>query len=395
MSPLMKKLTTDSRKPLPKESDKDDSQTDIVIFDSKSVVNYDPYQDPKILALYFQVLKLSTTYFRPVLYSEDYISLIMNKKYYLLISPSRNLKQECCTLEEFNEDQYIEVLRRSEVRRGNFYFIGMGYPVLNNFLLMRRWSTITCNLLKDAAFANSLRWAYINSNLHRRVIFNSHKLTESKKLISAGYLDSSSTRTNLWFSDKYSRDWIIPKARKSSRIKTSRVLNILDLLGVQSRLLYKKPHNPTPNTLNLLSFYEPSFHHLLGRCQYYSSLWAMRYFTNPRYHYYTEGVFSLSPLLLYSTALTFPNSTSQGLNPRDLYYNYFSGKDNRNLLAQQTPVYPLRVRNDLVINRPRKSLNGEKKGHIIIVTKPISAAEASLYTPVVVPTFDSQKGNLL
>lgn len=137
MSPLMKKLTTNSRKPLPKDLDKGDSQTDIVIFDSKSAINYDPYKDPKILALYFQVLKYSTTNLRPVLNSEDYISLIINKKYYLLISPSRNLKQECYT-GWFDEDQYIEVLRRAEVRRGNFYFIGMGYPVLNNFLLMRR-----------------------------------------------------------------------------------------------------------------------------------------------------------------------------------------------------------------------------------------------------------------
>jgi hypothetical protein len=117
----------------------------------------------------------------------------------------------------------------------------------------------------------------------------------------------------------------------------------------------------------------------------------MRYFTNPRYHYYADGVFSLSPLLLYSTALTLPNLTPQYLNPRDLHSNGSYGGGNRNLFAQQTPVYPLRIRNDLVINRPRKSLNGEKKGHIIIVTKPISAAEASLYTPVVVPTFDPQK----
>jgi hypothetical protein len=120
----------------------------------------------------------------------------------------------------------------------------------------------------------------------------------------------------------------------------------------------------------------------------------MRYFTNPRYCYSVDGVFSLSPLLLYSTALTLPNPTSQGLNSRDLRSNYSFGGAGYNLSAQQTPVYPLRVRNDLVINRPRKSLNGDKKGHIIIVTKPISAAEASLYTPVVTPTFDPQKMNL-
>jgi hypothetical protein len=135
----MKKLTNNSRNQVSKDLDKDDSQTDIVIFDSKAAINYDPYRDPKLLALYFKVLKYSTTDLRPVLGSEDYISLIINKKYYLLISPSRNSRQEeCCTPGGFNEDQYIEVLRWDEIKRGNFYFIWVGYPILNNFLLMRR-----------------------------------------------------------------------------------------------------------------------------------------------------------------------------------------------------------------------------------------------------------------
>ena len=371
----------------------------LVVFDSKFVADYNPYKDSKLLATYFEVLESSTTHPRPV--SSDFTSLILYKKYYLICT-SLNRYNKCRSqrLSEqrsFDGDQYLDIIRVSGGGiKGTFYFTLVGYQTLNNLLNRGCWSSITCSLLKDASFVNYLRWVYTNSNLHRRVIFNSHKLTESKKLISSGYFDSSSTRTNLWFSDKYSRDWIIPKARKSSRIRTSRVLNILDLLGVQSRLLYKKPHNLSPNTLNPLSFYEPSFHHLLGRCQYYSSLWAMRYFTNPRPRCHTEGVSGLSPLLLYSTALNIPGPTYQGISSLDLLvwdscirYNYFLERDDRSLSRHQTPQYPTHVRNSLVINRPRKSLNSDKKGHIIVVTKPISPARASLYTPTVVLTLES------
>jgi hypothetical protein len=35
---------------------------------------------------------------------------------------------------------------------------------------------------------------------------NSHKLTSAKKLLGPGFFDSTSTKGNIWFSDKFSRD---------------------------------------------------------------------------------------------------------------------------------------------------------------------------------------------
>jgi hypothetical protein len=56
-------------------------------------------------------------------------------------------------------------------------------------------------------------------------MFNSHKLTEVKKLLSIGYFDNSSTDLNVWFSDQYGRDLTNPKLNKSfntqSLLKTS------------------------------------------------------------------------------------------------------------------------------------------------------------------------------
>jgi hypothetical protein len=45
-------------------------------------------------------------------------------------------------------------------------------------------------------------------------MINSHKLTESKKLISLGFFDIDMTNNNLWFSDQYARNLSYGKKKK-------------------------------------------------------------------------------------------------------------------------------------------------------------------------------------
>jgi hypothetical protein len=80
---------------------------------------------------------------------------------------------------------------------GSFYLNSLSYQDLNYLLNIKGLETLSNVLHDQTLLVGSLRWSYRYNTLHRRSIYNSHKLTESKKLISAGFFDSSSMDNNL------------------------------------------------------------------------------------------------------------------------------------------------------------------------------------------------------
>ena len=159
-----------------------------------------------------------------------------------------------------------------------FYFTNVTYQNLNLWLKDAELINLSTNLHWQGQVSNSLRWAYRYNNLHRRSIYNSHKLTESKKLLSGGYFDSSSTLNNLWFSDQYARDLTFKK-RASNLGSLAQIRSNWNLL-YRSVFTYSRLNESfkAPTTLSSgdvftrLSCYESSFHFFLNRIKFFSSL---------------------------------------------------------------------------------------------------------------------------
>ena len=159
-----------------------------------------------------------------------------------------------------------------------FYLNDLDFKKINFISKTPELLNFNTNLSEQLSIINSLRWSYRYSNLHRRVINNSHKLTESKKLISSGFFDINITNENLWFSDKYARNLDSKKSRKS--------LSSKDLISSNWKVLYNTTffNNLSDNNLNMpllsnnynnlirLSFYESSFHFFLKRLNNFNNL---------------------------------------------------------------------------------------------------------------------------
>jgi hypothetical protein len=149
---------------------------------------------------------------------------IKNSNDLLLLSP-----HNYCILSNVNIDKdrkdykYFKYLPSSTLISNDsnyFYLTSLDFKKINFFLTNPELINFNTQIYNQIYLINNLRWSYRYSNLHRRIIFNSHKLTESKKLISSGFFDNNITNVNLWFSDKYARSLNSNKKQKKKNIKT-------------------------------------------------------------------------------------------------------------------------------------------------------------------------------
>lgn len=169
--------------------------------------------------------------------------------------------------------------KQNPINLSNYFYINnLEFKKVNFLLKTPELLNFSVNLTEQLNTINTLRWSYRYSNLHRRTMYNSHKLTESKKLLSSGFFDINITKENLWFSDKYARSLDSKKLRKS--LKSS------DLISSNWKLLYNttffKSLNGTAVTnqafmnnyhnLLRLSHYESSFHFFLKRLSNFNNL---------------------------------------------------------------------------------------------------------------------------
>ena len=225
-----------------------------------------------------------------------------------------------------------------------FYFTNVTYQNLNLWLKDAELVNLSTNLHWQGQVSNSLRWAYRYNNLHRRSIYNSHKLTESKKLLSGGYFDSSSTLNNLWFSDQYARDLTFKK-RASNLGSLAQIRSNWNLL-YRSVFTYSRLNESfkAPTTLSSgdvftrLSCYESSFHFFLNRIKFFSSLRNHTIKSLPRLGTQLEstagGFNNLE--LLYSTTLNgVLKNESSNFDGLTNFSNFFTTVDNTHSGYQQ------------------------------------------------------------
>lgn len=206
----------------------------------------------------------------------------------------------------FNSNKWsIQNSKFSNSVSNSFYINHLNYQFLNNLILNKNIQLASINVVNQNNIAKTLRWSYRYSNLHRKTILNSHKLTSVKKLLGSGFFDSTSTKNNIWFSDNFSRI--------DTFTNLSKTLNTHWLMMYKSNLGIKQFNNyltsnclPSVNqNFNFLSFYESSFQFFLKRLYLYSGL--------------DSNIFSSKPYL----AIDKKSLEFNSLNSYTLYLNNF------------------------------------------------------------------------
>ena len=211
---------------------------------------------------------------------------------------------------------------------GSFYLTSLSFQNLSLLTSQPELMNLSQNLTTQDQMINTLRWSYRYNNLHRRTMYNSHKLTEVKTLISAGYFDMSSTTGNVWFSDQYARNLDFGKKAK--------MLTSINLLKTNWNRLYRPSFGysdltdsfsatrvgSSQDALTKLSFYESSFHFFINRVKNFSSLQSNSLSTLPQltktFGTNREVMSSTNDLYKHSLAntLRLEVGSASSLNPR-------------------------------------------------------------------------------
>jgi len=206
---------------------------------------------------------------------------------------------------------------------GLFYLNTLNYQTLNNFNFVPELQLSTLNVLNQSNVSKILRWSYRYSLLHRKTLVNSHKLTASKKLLGPGFFDSTSTKTNLWFSDTFSREGDSKLSTPLKSIATYwNMMYRVNLLYPDKNLLGGKSFKDLGDNFDLLDYYESSFHFFIKRADSFLQLEAnpvtLMYDVNTDKEVISNSTLSTNLSLLSSILGRSHTLASQGLNP---YYN--------------------------------------------------------------------------
>lgn len=206
----------------------------------------------------------------------------------------------------------------------SFYIYNLNYQILNKLVLDKNMQTMSLNIVNHNNIAKSLRWSYRYSNIHRKTLINSHKLTSVKKLLGSGFFDSTSTKNNIWFSDNFSRI--------TNFTELSKTLNSHWVMMYKSNILSKntKPYLNTDcftqlnNNFNFLSFYESSFQFFLKRLYIYSNL-QTNHFTSKPINFISNN--SVNTDIINNYSLYYSNLLQKNVNNDDIF-NPFIFKQN-------------------------------------------------------------------
>ena len=221
-----------------------------------------------------------------IFYNVDRSLSQTNRPTSVLLTPSTSFEATPTTNQLGDNTLTIESL--SSNLEGSFYLTSLSFQNLSLLTSQPELMSLSQNLTTQDQMINTLRWSYRYNNLHRRTMYNSHKLTEVKTLISAGYFDMSSTTGNVWFSDQY--------ARNLDFGKKSKMLTSINLLKTNWNRLYRPSFgyndltdsfsatrgSSSQDALTKLSFYEASFHFFINRVKNFSSLQSNSLSTLPQ-----------------------------------------------------------------------------------------------------------------
>jgi hypothetical protein len=156
-----------------------------------SVTNTTPIED------YFDSPAIASTNngLTQIFYNVDRSLSQTNRPTTVLFTPSTSFESTPTTNQLGDNILTIESL--SSNLEGSFYLTSLSFQNLSLLTSQPELMSLSQNLTTQDQMINTLRWSYRYNNLHRRTMYNSHKLTEVKTLISAGYFDMSSTTGNV------------------------------------------------------------------------------------------------------------------------------------------------------------------------------------------------------
>jgi hypothetical protein len=112
------------------------------------------------------------------------------------VRPETTITSQVIAASEAASQSEVPMLGDDSVN-GSFYLTSLSFQKLSNLTTQPELLNLSNNLTTQDQMINTLRWSYRYNNLHRRSMYNSHKLTEVKTLISAGYFDLASTSSNV------------------------------------------------------------------------------------------------------------------------------------------------------------------------------------------------------
>lgn len=302
-------------------------------------------------------------------FSDDHVLLKLN----LIPLKKKTNLTSLSSISSKSNNKYLPINTTKNDRRNlaNYFYINnLDYKKINFLSKTNELVNFNFNITEQLSIINSLRWSYRYSNLHRRTMYNSHKLTESKKLISSGFFDINLTNENLWFSDKYARSLDSKKPRKS--------LDSKELLVSNWKILYNTTFfnstninsisNPllsnNYNNLLRLSSYESSFHFFLKRLHNFNNLFTNKVSSLPILYNEVNEKFKddLSGIkfiynLSLNNKLVNPSNTHKDITNSTLTYTKLHNNFVRNdLVLLQTPAYFLtKKRVDIIYNLTKYS----------------------------------------
>jgi len=150
-------------------------------------------------------------------------------------------------------------------QQGTFYLFNQDFNKLNRFgLANSEYVNFSTALTDQLNILKWSRWLYRYNILHRKLIDNSHKITNTKKLVSNGFYDSRLMSHNLWASNFFSQK------QNKRLLKTQTNALYGDVFGLNKKLVsyYQTLGTTSLNKgLSHLSFYEKSYFFFLHRFQ--------------------------------------------------------------------------------------------------------------------------------
>jgi hypothetical protein len=305
---------------------------------------------------FYKTFLFSIECVRPTLFQDNLLQLSpLNYTYLLLdLQPQKRLTKDCIYIYLPSNTSLLNSLNNLNP----FYINNLDFKKVNFFSKVNELVNFNINLSDQLNITNTLRWSYRYSNLHRRTMYNSHKLTESKKLISSGFFDINITQENLWFSDKYARSLDSKKLRKS--------LSPDNLISSNWKLLYNSTFsNPTLynmltsnvlvnnyNNFLRLNCYESSFHFFLKRLSNFNNLFSnwiiltpsnLKRVTNPSKNSLDSSLLNIYNLSLSNkpTQINQPINNILSTTPQTPFNlsSHNSTSFNKDLILIQKPQY--------------------------------------------------------
>jgi hypothetical protein len=204
-----------------------------------------------------------------------------------------------------------------------FYCHALDYQYLNNIIIAPDFHTAARFVVAQSDLSKVMRWSYRYNTLHRKTVMNSHKLTSAKKLLGPGFFDSTSTKGNIWFSDKFSRDGNLDSSTMLKTLNTQwNSMYRTNLTQQTQETIGNLASRDIQNNFNFLSNYETSFHFFVKRAHAFSTLRSNTFTTtlklnsNPKVGTSTQSMSPENILVLLANSLSRSHTTASGvLNP--------------------------------------------------------------------------------